>query len=109
MEKLCRENGIEFLGVFGSTVRGENCSDSDVGLLVRFKPTTKIGFFEWFDIERRFSEKLGKKADLVIQDALNACELAGKWGTDICRRECSKHQGFSFTVFRFVPGFVGSI
>lgn len=70
VEKLCRENGIEFLGVFGSTVRGENRPDSDVDLLVRFKPATKIGFFEWVDIERRFSERLGKKTDLVIQDAL---------------------------------------
>ena len=70
IEEVGRENGIEFLGVFGSAARGEDRLDSDVDLLARFKSGVRIGFFEWARIEQRLSDKLGKKADLIIQDAL---------------------------------------
>jgi hypothetical protein len=68
--EVCRDSDVDFLGVFGSVARGEDRPDSDVDLLVRFKPGTRMGFFEWVKVEKRFSEKIGRKTDLVFQDAL---------------------------------------
>lgn len=71
LEQVCRENLVEFLGVFGSTARDEETTDSDVDVLVRFSPQAKIGYFRLYDIEQEIARSLGRKIDLVTQDALS--------------------------------------
>ncbi len=36
VKKICEKNGITFLGVFGSIVRGEDNEQSDIDLLISF-------------------------------------------------------------------------
>ncbi len=60
---------IKRVRVFGSVARGEDTPESDVDLLVEFaKPT---GLFGYCNIQRRLGELLGRKVDLVTEEALH--------------------------------------
>lgn len=73
LEAICRQNGVEFLGLFGSTAREEAQKDSDIDMLVRFSPQAKISYFKFYDIEKDLAKGLGiqNTIDLVTEDALN--------------------------------------
>ena len=71
LEQVCKENLVEFLGVFGSAARDEDTKDSDVDVLVRFSPQAKIGYFKLYDIEQEIARSFGRKIDLVTQNALS--------------------------------------
>jgi predicted nucleotidyltransferase len=60
--------GVVRLSVFGSAVRDEMDSDSDIDLLVEFERAP--GFFMFVKIEDELSELLQRKVDLVMKQAL---------------------------------------
>ncbi len=65
---------INRLAVFGSTVRGEATSNSDLDLLIRLKPSgkrPKLGLFKLMEIEEALKKKLGREIDLVTEDSLS--------------------------------------
>lgn len=68
VEDFCRQNGIEFLGVFGSVARGEAGKDSDVDLLVRYQNGVYPSLFEKSDLEMSLGQSFGRKVDLVPQE-----------------------------------------
>jgi len=59
---------VRSLGLFGSYVRGEEGSRSDLDILVEFEraPT----FFQFIELEDDLSRLLGIKVDLVMKSAL---------------------------------------
>jgi hypothetical protein len=60
--------GVRSLALFGSVVRGEAKSDSDVDILVEFsKP---VGLFGFIRLKHRLEEILGRSVDLVTRAAL---------------------------------------
>ena len=69
IEKICQQNDIGYLGVFGSITRNEATDNSDVDLLVRFNQPKSL--FDLMDIEDQFSKVLHKKIDLVTERALS--------------------------------------
>ncbi len=69
LRKICIENGVKMLGVFGSVARGEDSLESDIDLLIKFsKP---IGMFDFIALEDKFVEVLGRKVDLDTEDSLH--------------------------------------
>ena len=65
---------INRLAVFGSTVRGEATSKSDLDLLIRLKPSgkrPKLGLFKLMEIEQALEQDLGRQVDLVTEDSLS--------------------------------------
>lgn len=68
--KICNENGIEYLALFGSHARGEEKKDSDIDLLVRFF-NRKISLLDHVEIEDKLGSFFGKKVDLVSERALH--------------------------------------
>ena len=57
--------------IFGSFSRGEETSDSDVDILVRFDRTkSPIGLLAYMRMHRELEEKLGRKVDLVEEGTL---------------------------------------
>ncbi len=57
--------GPERIGLFGSFARGEEHSESDIDILVKFKET--ISLLDLVKIHNELSLKLGKKIDLVTE------------------------------------------
>jgi len=66
---ICRQHDVAWLGVFGSVARGEATEESDVDLLARFaKP---ISLLSHIAVENQLADALGRKVDLVTEDALS--------------------------------------
>lgn len=53
------------LALFGSALRKDFRSDSDVDLLVEFEPDAPIGFLEFTALQNELSDLLHRKVDLV--------------------------------------------
>ncbi len=65
---LAERYGVETLEVFGSYVRDERRSDSDLDILVTYREVpTLLGFIA---LENYLSDTLGVKVDLVMKDSL---------------------------------------
>ena len=69
-EPQIRALGVQRLALFGSVLRGEARSDSDVDLLVQFAPGAKTfdHFLALFDL---LEERLGRRVELVTTEALS--------------------------------------
>lgn len=66
--KLESQFGVERIGVFGSYVRNEQSSTSDLDILVSLK--SRISFVTFMKLERHLSNMLDVKVDLVSEKAL---------------------------------------
>ena len=69
-KELREKYGIEEIGIFGSYLRGEAKKESDVDILVEFKPDAKISLLDFVKLENYLSNLLGVKVDLVEKSAL---------------------------------------
>lgn len=67
--ELCRQNDVVQIGVFGSVARGEAGEESDIDLLVRF--SKRISLLEMVALERKLSDALGRKVDLLTEAAIS--------------------------------------
>ncbi len=68
LPSLAERYQVETLGIFGSYVREEEVSDSDLDILVTFSDPP--GLFKYIELENHLSDSLGVKVDLVMKDAL---------------------------------------
>ena len=67
--EVCRNHGTRRIALFGSFVRGEAGPDSDIDLIVDFlRPT---GFLALVKLERELSEAIGRKVDLITEQAIS--------------------------------------
>jgi predicted nucleotidyltransferase len=76
LKKLLSENEerltalhVKSLSVFGSVVRGESTSTSDVDLLVEF--SLPVSLFEFLDVKYFLEELLSSEVDLATEKALH--------------------------------------
>jgi hypothetical protein len=70
--EFCRRHHIRRLSFFGSILREDFRTDSDVDVLVEFEPDREVGFFRLAAMERELSELLGgRKADIRTPEDLS--------------------------------------
>lgn len=62
--------GVNRYGLFGSFVNGRQNAESDVDLLVDFRPGTK-SFDSFMELAFFLEEILGRKVDLVTRESLS--------------------------------------
>jgi predicted nucleotidyltransferase len=67
--ELCRQNDVRQIGVFGSVARGEAGEQSDIDLVVSF--SKRISLLKMVALERQISDALGRKVDLLTEDAIS--------------------------------------
>ena len=70
LAEYCRANGITRLDVFGSALRADFGSDSDIDLLVEFEPDRTLGLFDFAPMEQELAGIFGRKVDLVERSAV---------------------------------------
>ena len=63
LAEFCRRHHIRSLSLFGSILRDDFRPDSDVDVLVEFKPDGPVGL-RFFELEQELSGILGRKVDL---------------------------------------------
>lgn len=64
-EAELRQAGIHRLSLFGSVARGDAKADSDVDLAAELDSDAHIGLFALGALERRLTELVGRKVDLL--------------------------------------------
>jgi uncharacterized protein len=60
---FCEQHHIRRLALFGSVLRDDYGPDSDVDVLVEFKPGTRVGL-AFFGMQEELSQLLGRQVDL---------------------------------------------
>jgi uncharacterized protein len=69
---ICRQNGITWLAVFGSVVRGEANADSDVDVLVQFEKGRRLTYLDLEQIASELSPLFdGRRVDLAKPSQLH--------------------------------------
>jgi len=63
-----RQFGVKSIDVFGSVVRGEARSDSDIDILVEFD--FPVGLLTFFRLQHHLEDLLGRRVDLATPAAL---------------------------------------
>ena len=67
-EEFRRQYGLKEIGIFGSYVRGEQGTESDLDLLIELEKP--IGFVKFMRLERALSELLEIQVEMVTKKAL---------------------------------------
>lgn len=67
---FCRRHGIRRLSLFGSVLRDDFGPDSDINVLVEFKPGIRTGL-RFFAMQDELSSILGRKVDLNTPGSLS--------------------------------------
>jgi hypothetical protein len=62
---------VKSAAVFGSCIHGRAEEARDIDVLIDFRPSAVIGFFELAQIQRHLSERIGRPVDLLTPDALS--------------------------------------
>ena len=62
--------GVTEIGIFGSYVRGEQTTDSDVDILVALSDPPKISLLGLVDLQYYLSDLLGLEADVALKSNL---------------------------------------
>lgn len=71
IDAFCRKWRIRELSLFGSALRHDFRSDSDVDLLVVFEPEAGWDLWDVVSMEAELAELFGRKVDLVEKRALS--------------------------------------
>src|SRR3954447_4389333 len=71
IEGFCHRHHIQRLSLFGSVLREDFRSDSDVDVLVEFEPDHVPGLFALAGMEMELTDMLGRKADLRTPEDLS--------------------------------------
>ena len=67
---FCRRWSITEFSLFGSVLRDDFRPDSDVDVLVVFRPDTELGWEDWEKMEQELEAIFGRPVDLVEKEAV---------------------------------------
>ncbi len=70
LAQICDRYSVRELAVFGSAARGDIRPDSDVDLLVDFKPEAHIGLVRFARLSEELEGAIGRTVDLVTKSGL---------------------------------------
>ena len=70
IQSFCRKWMVSEFSFFGSVLRDDFRSDSDVDVLVSFQPEHSWSLFDLLDMQDELSALLGRTVDLVTKGAL---------------------------------------
>ena len=72
LKAFCQRHEVRKLALFGSVLRGDFRTDSDVDVLIEFEPGASVGFIAFGEMEQELSGLFGgHKVDLVTPKFLH--------------------------------------
>jgi hypothetical protein len=69
--EICEGNDISFMALFGSFVRGEENTRSDIDIAIEFTDKSRKNLFDLIHIEDGLRKIFGRKVDLGIYSSIN--------------------------------------
>ena len=70
LNEICSNFSIKELSLFGSALRSDFSSESDIDLLVEFKLESGISLFDLVDLKKEFEKVFGREVDIVSKTAI---------------------------------------
>jgi uncharacterized protein len=70
LPELAERFGVSELGLFGSRVRGDHRSDSDLDVLVEYSVDARPTLIDVVELEYLLTDRLGVKVDLALRRSL---------------------------------------
>jgi predicted nucleotidyltransferase len=71
LQKLCEENDVVFMAIFGSFVRGKQRKRSDVDIAIEYEEGSRKSLFDLVDLEEKLRKLLHRRVDLGILGSIN--------------------------------------
>jgi len=87
LAEFCEKNGVARLALFGSVLTDHFRPESDVDILVEFRPGESPSLLGMARVERQLSELLGRKVDLRTK-----AELSRYFRDDVVRRAVVQYE-----------------
>jgi len=72
LEKPLRERGLKSLAVFGSVIRGEARTESDIDVLVDVEPDARFSLIDLVALKDFLEDRLNRKVDVVTKSGLES-------------------------------------
>ena len=69
--KICEENDIVFMAIFGSFVRQEQGKNSDIDIAIKFSKSATKSLFDLVELEEKLTRLFGRKVDLGEYDTIS--------------------------------------
>lgn len=69
--EVCKKEGVVFLAVFGSFVRGEQNKKSDVDIVIKFDKNSEKSLLDLVRIEDELKKIFRRRVDVGILDSLS--------------------------------------
>jgi predicted nucleotidyltransferase len=69
--RICEENDVVFMSVFGSFVRGQEKRGSDIDVAIEFDRNSKKDLFDLVRLERDLGKIFRRKVDLGIFSSIS--------------------------------------
>jgi len=67
IDRICRDLPVKRLGVFGSVLRKDFGSSSDIDVLVVFDTDSGANLFDkYFELKERLEQVFGREVDLIV-------------------------------------------
>ena len=70
IEEICQQWGIIELAFFGSVLRDDFKSNSDLDILVTFEPNNKISLFDLENMEEQLKTLFNRSVDIVTKQSI---------------------------------------
>jgi len=70
LNEFCQRYQIQRLALFGSVLGDDFRKESDVDVLISFRPNSKIGFIAFSRMQRELAELINRPVDLVPIDGI---------------------------------------
>ena len=70
LKKDLRQRGVASLALFGSSVRGDRRSDSDVDVLIDIDPNMRFSLVDLVGVKDFLEDRLGRSVDVVTREGL---------------------------------------
>jgi uncharacterized protein len=67
---FCQRWKVVEFSLFGSALREDFHSDSDIDVLVTFAPNTRVSLFDLVDMEDELKNVFGREVDLVEKESI---------------------------------------
>jgi predicted nucleotidyltransferase len=70
VQEICQQWQIIELALFGSVLREDFCTESDIDVLIAFAPNTPITFFDLDRLEDQLSQMFQRSVDVVTRRSI---------------------------------------